>query len=1108
MVKGRTRKFLISGVFVVILMAIFGSKMSFGATNLNMVVISELSIDFPSIIVIDASPNYTGIQTANATLRVNTNSDTGYVAIFSVDGTKAANDTSGRLTDLKNYSEGATIPTLTSPQTKANFPVGHWGYSLDGGENYRGITTYEDTNRLVIDSNQVGSDGVTNFTFGVKINDSQPAGMYSNTLLITAVADMQDVPEPAVVAPKALLGSNNHLMFVYDDKTYRAGDVFSGAYGGDTVLQSIYDVYNGPNWRSSSITAIDFEESFVNYQPTSTYAWFSSMSGLKDVNGIENFDTSMVTNMSYMFENSFNADYPVGISELSKMDVGNVQTFEGMFQNAASSTTHGDFILDVSDWDTSSATNMAWMFYNFGKSITSNGHYEGGNYVYETAEIKGIENFKTGNVTSMYAMFYFVFNSCEGSCRVGSMDLTDWDVSNVTTMGYMFDRMLHNSYSSIEIDLTGWDVRKVTSMEQMFNGVLGGANGGHFSIVANGLKFDSLAQNGLNSVFQSAGSSSFTANIAGWDLSGVGSDGAPGGSLFYNDYGRLKTWVVDASNWVFKRGSGSFDSLYRFFWRSGMYASETWSLDVSGWNTSGITNFGSVFSGNGNGGNWFLDVTGWDTSSATNMADLFNYSATGAANIEIVGIEYWNTGNVTNMNQVFRKFGAQSRKGAVFETVLAGSDNTAVYSLDNWTINNVTDLGYGFQGAVINAQVANNLKNWNTSSLSSTSFKYLFRGSRVMGDLDLRNWDTSSATDMSYMFGGSQINGTLNVTGWDTSHVTNMKQMFGFHRDDTLYDDNSRTYDTATPATIKELVGIEGFNTSSLTNANYMFAGIMLDHFDFDLSGWQTSNLSNVTKMFAWARTASSSTDCSLDVSGWNLSSVSSTNGMFMALCSDIQYDNYYQGGFGDLYLNMTGWTNTTNITNTSSMFYGFGGFGFDNVVGWQNNAPPRQWNASPDYGDIPSGYYSDVTIEGLNTFDTSNVTNMSYMFYGYGMRDPDLELTLSLNTGKVTNMSYMFQYAGSYSSSVNIDINSLDTGKVTNMSYMFYFVGPKADSVIISLEDINTSSVTNMDYMFYERTGQFASTFIVNPRNWTVTNVTSHTNFAYRDIAEPSWSY
>ena len=68
-----------------------------------------------------------------------------------------------------------------------------------------------------------------------------------------------------------------------------------------------------------------------------------------------------------------------------------------------------------------------------------------------------------------------------------------------------------------------------------------------------------------------------------------------------------------------------------------------------------------------------------------------------------------------------------------------------------------------------------------------------------------------------------------------------------------------------------------------------------------------------------------------------------------------------------------------------------------------------------------------------LSSFDTSNVTDMSYMFnYCNSLTELDVS---SFNTSKVTNMATMFQRCDSLKT---LNVSNFDTSNVTNMGYIF----------------------------------------------------------------------
>lgn len=73
------------------------------------------------------------------------------------------------------------------------------------------------------------------------------------------------------------------------------------------------------------------------------------------------------------------------------------------------------------------------------------------------------------------------------------------------------------------------------------------------------------------------------------------------------------------------------------------------------------------------------------------------------------------------------------------------------------------------------------------------------------------------------------------------------------------------------------------------------------------------------------------------------------------------------------------------------------------------------------------------TTIEGIEYFNTENVTNMRYMF-DLCKSLKSLDLT-NFNTENVTDMYYMFAYCTSLES---LDLTNFNTAKVTNMKGMF----------------------------------------------------------------------
>ena len=116
----------------------------------------------------------------------------------------------------------------------------------------------------------------------------------------------------------------------------------------------------------------------------------------------------------------------------------------------------------------------------------------------------------------------------------------------------------------------------------------------------------------------------------------------------------------------------------------------------------------------------------------------------------------------------------------------------------------------------------------------------------------------------------------------------------------------------------------------------------------------------------------------------------------------------------------------TSNVTDMSNMFYGC----------------------------------SKLTSLDLSNFDTSKVTTMTGMFYNCSSLT-SLDVS-SFNTSQVTSMKEMFSECTSLTS---LDVSSFNTIQVINMREMFYNC-----SLLTSLDvsNFNTSQVTYIDSMFY----------------------------------------
>lgn len=159
----------------------------------------------------------------------------------------------------------------------------------------------------------------------------------------------------------------------------------------------------------------------------------------QDKQHISNWDTSLITNMSKLFENmhTFNDD-------ISQWNTSRVENMDSMFIGAFA------FNQPIGVWNTSKVTNTSGMFHQ-AESFN-----------------QPIGNWDTSNVKNMSRMFQ--------DARAFNQPIGNWDTSNVTDMSRMFvsnQEWVNNQEipaNAFNQDISGWDTRSVKDMSLMFNG--------------------------------------------------------------------------------------------------------------------------------------------------------------------------------------------------------------------------------------------------------------------------------------------------------------------------------------------------------------------------------------------------------------------------------------------------------------------------------------------------------------------------------------------------------------------------------------------------------------------------------------------------------------
>lgn len=869
------------------------------------------------------------------------------------------------------------------------------------------------------------------------------------------------------ISPKAILGSNGNLNFVYDRGDYNVGEYYTDNLG-ETQITAVYDVpvnsvddSSAPWWSGNgSIISANIDSSFSGFKPTGTYFWFY-LPMATTVTNLNNLNMSETTYAAYMF-----FDFGVGLSSgaaisvngLNSLDVSKVVDMSHMFHLFGRPVT--DFSLDLSGWNVSSVKDMSFMFYEAGMNSSS------GTWSFN------LSNWNTGEVQNMQHMFY---QAGQNAGSVSISGLGSWDLSKVETTYYMFFQA-GNSAQTFNI----------SGMENWAIGT--NAPAGTDVIVSYMFMFA-----GYNATTWSIG------DLSNWDVSHVT---VFEGIFEFAGYNITNWSIGDLGNWDTSSGK-SFANMFYYSGRN----TPVWSVgDLGDWDFSSANSLSYMFGNAGFNSSTFdiSYVANWDISNVANLSGLFNNAGIYATTWSVGDLSGWDTSGAFNMSYMFSNTGI----------------NMATFSLGDiggWDVSNVTDMSYMFSGAGTTATslAIGNIGNWNVSSVTSMAGMFSQFGSHLTSfSFDFHNWDVSSVTNMYRMFyyaGNYSSSVSINTTGWDTHSVTNMSGMFF-----------GNGYDAST----WNIIGITNWNTSNVTNMSDMFrcAADQTPTVNLDLSGWNTSKVQNMSGMFYDFGYASSSlTLTGLD--NWNVGSVTNMSRTFQEVGYNANptwsigdLSNWNVGNVTDMsYMfawagyanqnwsvgNLNRW-NTGKVKYMQHMFHSAGCNATNFSVGDLSN-----WNVSSvinmSYMFNYTAYYSSTwSIGMLSGWNTRNVTNMTYMFACAGYNATAFNLNLgSWNTSSVTNMSYMFYFAGRNCSHWSIGyLDDWNVGNVQNMAYMFYYAARSSTNYFSlgNLSGWNTGNVTNMQNMFY-CLGYVAPNWTIGDiSGWNVSSVTNHSDFINRN--------
>lgn len=218
---------------------------------------------------------------------------------------------------------------------------------------------------------------------------------------------------------------------------------------------------------------------------------FYNLNSLEEINNLNYLDTSNCENMSSMFEY---CDQLKTI-DVSSFNTSSVKDMSYMFSNIQNCTSIGD----ITNWDVSNVSNFSH-FLNDDKKLTT--------FPADFSKWK-VSNKCTDTSYMFNCVGYTPGKLNKSIWPTSEINLSDWDVSNVIDMSYMFK----NAFKLTTLNISGWNTSKVKNMSNMFE-MYDKTDKGKLTTIIGIDSIDVSNVKDMSNIFYSC--RAFSANLSNW----------------------------------------------------------------------------------------------------------------------------------------------------------------------------------------------------------------------------------------------------------------------------------------------------------------------------------------------------------------------------------------------------------------------------------------------------------------------------------------------------------------------------------------------------------------------------------------------------------------
>ena len=526
-----------------------------------------------------------------------------------------------------------------------------------------------------------------------------------------------------------------------------------------------------------------------------------------------------------------------------------------------------------------------------------------------------------------------------------------------------------------------------------------------------------------------------------------------------DSYYPVYVWYKDGVIYYYSEGSNillnsSSFSMFRDL-------SKVTEIDLSGFDTSNVTDIGSMFSGCSS--LISLNLSGFDTSNVTKMSHMFS----GCSSLTSLNLGNFNTGKVTDMSCMF--LGCNNLTNLDLSTFDMSKVTSVSYMFDNLTslkelktpkVNSTKEISLG-------KSLYDSDGNEYTKIISTTPTKIILKTKTVMlSGIDFSKKIKRLAGNESAYYNTvdeniTKIKKETNANNIPSGVIGNSNNVvstsdsyypvYVWYKDGVVYyysEEEKIPLNKSSSSMFESLsnvieIDLSGFDTSNVTSMSSMFSDCKSLR-SIDLSNFDTSNVTSMSSMFSWCTSLTS-----IDLSVFDMSKVTSVSSMFYNLPSlkelktpkisptiDISIGKSLYDSNDNEYTKLTSTTPTEIILKTKAAM----------ITGYQFNAKIKQLagNANATYNTIDEHITKIKKETNANNIpsgvigNSNNVVSTSDSYYPVYVWYKDGVIYYYTEDSYIVLNSSSYNMFSGLSNVTEINLSGFDMSKVTSVSSMF----------------------------------------------------------------------